>query len=103
MCMNKFEENLEAWVAGRLQGKELEEFEASLPEISAAQLEQQAQELKLDTLLKTHLPAPRLTNEDFFNHQLLTQIESEMPTAAEHHDFAEPRRSWWSIGRIVWT
>jgi hypothetical protein len=43
-----------------------------------------------------------MTNQEFFNHQLRTQIESEMPAAARQ-EFAEPRRSWWSIGRLVST
>ena len=100
--MNKFEENLDAWLAGRLSGKELADFEASLPEISAAELEQQEDAQKLRALLKTHLDAPAMSNEEFFHHQLQTQIErDEQPVARPA--FAEPKQSWWSIGRLVWT
>ena len=98
--MNKFDDNLNAWLEGRLIGKELADFEASLPEISEADLTKQ-EDMKLSALLKEHLGARPMANEEFFHHQLRTQIESEMPAAA-HHEFAEPRQSWWSIGRLVW-
>jgi hypothetical protein len=102
--MNKFEQQLDAWLDGRLEGKELERFEASLPEISAAELEAQPEATKLSALLKQHVSPTRLANEDFFNHQLLTQIEGEEDAAViAHQHFAEPRRSWWSINRLVWT
>ncbi|MGI8820544.1 MAG: hypothetical protein ACR2ID_06740 [Chthoniobacterales bacterium] len=100
--MRAFEENLEAWLAGRLQGKELDQFEASLPELSVAELEAQPEADRIGTFLKSHLGAPALTNEDFFNHQLRTEIEGDTRTAP-HHDFAQRRQSWWSIGRLVWT
>ena len=99
--MKTFEENLNAWLEGRLVGKELEDFEASLPAISEAELAQQ-EDRQLSALLKEHIGSPAMTNQEFFNHQLRTQIESEMPAAARH-EFAEPRRSWWSIGRLVST
>ena len=99
--MKTFEENLNAWLEGRLTGKELVEFEASLPAISEAELEKQ-EDLQLSALLKEHIGAPAMANQEFFNHQLLTQIEGEMPATA-HHEFAEPKQSWWSIGRLVWT
>ena len=99
--MKTFEENLNAWLEGRLTGDELAEFEASLPEISEAELAQQ-EDRKLTALLKTHLVAPTMTNQEFFNHQLLDEIERDMPELPQPV-FAEPRRSWWSIGRLVWT
>jgi hypothetical protein len=99
--MNKSEENLNAWLEGRLTGQELADFEASLPEISEAELAQQ-EDRQLTALLKKHISAPAMTNQEFFNHQLLNEIEAEMPAHAEH-EFAEPRRSWWSISRLVWT
>ncbi|HEX8280241.1 MAG TPA: hypothetical protein VF551_02595 [Chthoniobacterales bacterium] len=102
--MNKFEENLDAWLAGRLHGQELEQFEASLPEISAAQLEQQQQELKLGAFLKDQLTAPAMTNVEFFHHQLRRQMESETAaTAKPQHIEAPVRETWWSISRLLWT
>jgi len=99
--MNKFEENLNAWLEGRLTGQTLADFEASLPEISETELAQQ-EDRQLTALLKEHIGAPAMTNQEFFNHQLLSEIERDMPARAEH-EFAEPRQSWWSISRLVWT
>src|SRR3712207_2462795 len=99
--MKTFEENLDAWLEGRLQGKELETFEASLPEISAAELEQQANELKLGSLLKTQIGAPKMSNQEFFSHQISEAIaRDEAKNAAP---VAAPvRETWWSISRLVW-
>src|SRR6188768_2466429 len=101
--MKTFEENLNAWLEGRLQGKELEEFEASLPEVSVADLEAQPEAPQLAALLKEHVGAVALSNADFFNHQLRIQIEADLPAAAPATHFAEPRQGWWSVGRLAWT
>jgi hypothetical protein len=100
--MKTFEEKLDAWLDGKLTGKELTEFEASLPPITEADLAQQGAE-PLSALLKEHVGAPALTNEDFFNHQLRTEIERETRAAEPHLHVAPVRESWWSIGRLVWT
>ena len=102
--MKTFEDNLSAWLDGKLQGKELADFEASLPQISEAELERQQDELKLSALLKEHIGSRPMSNQEFFNHQLRTQIESETATErAPHHGFAQPKQSWWSIGRLAWS
>lgn len=100
--MKTFEENLNAWLEGRLNEKELADFEAALPQISAAELEQQ-EASKLGALLKKHVISPVMANEDFFNHQLRTQIESEERAAAPIIPEPRVRETWWSIGRLVWT
>ena len=64
MFMKTFEENLNAWLEGRLNEKELADFEASLPQISAAELEEQ-EALKLGAFLKEscrRTPAWRMRN-----------------------------------------
>ncbi|MFN2507696.1 MAG: hypothetical protein ABR589_02875 [Chthoniobacterales bacterium] len=99
--MKTFEEKWTAWLDGQLTGKELLEFEASLPDISAAELEKQ-EALKLGALLKEQLGPRTMENEEFFHHQLRTQIGRQTP-AMERPVFAEPRQSWWSIGRLAWT
>ena len=53
--MKTFEENLNDWVEGRLTEKESADFEASLPQISAEELEQQEQASQLRALLKEHV------------------------------------------------
>lgn len=99
--MKTFEENLDAWLDGRLQGKELEQFEASLPEISAAELEQQAHELKLGALLKAQIGTPVMSNQEFFSHQISEAIARDQAKSAT--PVAAPaRETWWSISRLVW-
>ncbi len=55
--MKTFEEKWTAWVDGQLSGRELSEFEASLPDKAAAEGEK-ASALKLGELLKRELSAP---------------------------------------------
>lgn len=98
--MKTFEEKWTAWLDGQLTGKELEEFEASLPDRAAAEQEKQEAQ-KLSVLLKTQLAAPAMGNVDFFHHQLRTQIERDSQSAAQ--PAREPRASWWTMGRLVWS
>jgi hypothetical protein len=97
--MKTFEEKWTAWVDGQLSGRELSEFEASLPDKAAAETEK-AGALKLGELLKQELSARTLTNEEFFSHQLRESIvrESGAPSQAP-----ETRPMWWTIPRLLWT
>ncbi len=99
--MKTFEEKWTAWLDGQLTGKELEEFEASLPDRAAAEQEKQEAQ-KLSVLLKTQVAAPVMTNVDFFHHQLRTQIERESRPATQPAA-RETRASWWTIGRLAWS
>jgi anti-sigma factor RsiW len=101
MFMKTFEENWTAWLDGELRGKELAEFEASLPDRAAAEAEKlEAQ--KLGGLLKQRLGAPAMGNEEFFNHQLRERIEAEDAKGSTARASRRPRFSW-SIGRLVWS
>jgi len=97
--MKTFEEKWTAWVDGQLSGRELSEFEASLPDTAAAEAEK-AGALKLGELLKRELSARTLTNEEFFSHQLRENIvrESSAPSRVR-----EARSTWWTIPRLLWT
>ena len=99
--MKTFEEKFTAWIDGELTGKELVEFEASLPDKAAAELEKE-QAHKLGAFLKEQLGAHAMTNEEFFHHQLREQIDrdeaEELPPAG-----ARVRETWWTIGRLLWT
>ena len=97
--MKTFEEKFTAWIDGELTGQELVEFEASLPDKAAAELEKQEAH-KLGAFLKKELPAPAMTNEEFFHHQLREQIERD---SAQELRPTGARETWWSIGRLVWT
>ena len=66
--MKTFEEKWTAWLDDQLSGRELSEFEGSLPDKAAAQAEK-AEARKLGELLKRELTAHPLTNEEFFSHQ----------------------------------
>jgi len=77
--MKTFEEKFTAWVDGRLTGADLADYEHELESHPDALAEKEAA-LELGNLLRSHLCAPPLRNEDFFNHQILHQIEvSQMP------------------------
>ena len=98
--MKTFEEKWTAWLDGELRGKELAEFEASLPDRAAAEAEKREAQ-KLGTLLKQELGAPAMGNEEFFNHQLRGRIEAEGAGKSTARESRRPRFSW-SIGRLVW-
>ena len=85
--MKTFEENWTAWLDGHLSGRELSEFEASLPDKAAAEAEK-VDTRKLGALLKSELGAPALTNEEFFSHQL-----RERMAALVVHQRASHRRT----------
>src|SRR2546423_8782966 len=97
--MKTFEEKWTAWIDGELTGRELIEFEASLPDKEAAEAEKEDAQ-KLRTFLKEHLPCRAMGNEEFFHHQLREKIASEsaVPTSPS----AGGGRVWWTIGRLAW-
>ena len=98
--MKTFEEKWTAWLDDQLSGRELSEFEASLPDKAAAQAEK-AGAKKLGQLLKRELSVHPLKNEEFFIHQLRERIVQE---SGEHQE--RTRRSstshWWTIPRLLW-
>jgi anti-sigma factor RsiW len=97
--MKTFEENWTAWLDGQLSGRELSEFEASLPDKAAAEAEK-ADTRKLGALLKSESGAPALTNEEFFSHQLRERIRESSVPSAEREGKAS---TWWTIPRLLWT
>jgi anti-sigma factor RsiW len=99
--MKTFEEKWTAWLDGQLSGRELAEFEASLPNKAAAEAEK-AEARKLGKLLKNELGVRGLTNEEFFNHQLREKIAQ----GRDSRGFRGRRRetsTWWTIPRLLWT
>ena len=101
--MKTSEEKWTAWIDGELTGNDLANFEASLPDLAAAEGERR-QATKLGSLLKEKLEAPVMGNEDFFNHQLLTRIQNEVDEETEVESPASEEMSvgWWSIRRLLW-
>jgi len=93
--MKTFEEKWTAWLDGQLSGKELAEFEGSLPDLKAARAEKSDAQ-KLGSFLKEQLSAQKLSNAEFFSHQLRERI------ARETEDRPRSRSTWWTIPRLVW-
>jgi anti-sigma factor RsiW len=97
--MKTFEEKWTAWIDGELTGRELLEFEASLPDKAAAEAEKLDAQ-KLGTFLKEQISCRAMGNEEFFHHQLRERIASE--TAVPTSPSAGGGRVWWPIGRLAW-
>lgn len=95
--MKTFEEKFTAWVDGELTGKELVEFEASLPNRAAAEAEKRAL-LKLGAFLKQQLAAQPFANEEFFSNQIREHIARHQSA----QDRQSPRSTWWTIPRLAW-
>ncbi len=96
--MKPFEEQFTAWVDGKLTGTELAEFEKQLadhPEATADRDEARA----LGKLLREYPTTPRLTNPDFFNHQLIQRIATETP---QPRPVEKKRSFFWSIPGLAW-
>ncbi|MDQ6807841.1 MAG: hypothetical protein M3Z64_00210 [Verrucomicrobiota bacterium] len=99
--MKTFEEKWTAWLDGELEGNELVEFEAALPDKAAADAEK-ADALKLGAFLKEQLPVAAMGNEEFFNHQLLARIERDEPEPERAQAADHVPAGWWSLGRLLW-
>jgi hypothetical protein len=99
--MKTFEEKWTAWLDDQLSGRELSEFEASLPDKAVAQAEK-AEAKKLGELLKRELSAHPLNNEEFFSHRLRERIVQE--SGGQHGERARrsSTSSWWTIPRLLW-
>lgn len=94
--MKTFEEKWTAWLDGQLSGKQLLEFEASLPDLAAAEAEKR-DAFKLGAFLKEQLGTQMLSNADFFSHQLHERI------ARDTQDRQRQASTWWTIPRLVWS
>ncbi|HST29734.1 MAG TPA: hypothetical protein VLK27_02720 [Chthoniobacterales bacterium] len=96
--MKTYEEKWTAWLDGQLSGRELIEFESSLPDLAAAEAERRDAH-KLGVFLKKELGAQALNNEEFFSHQLRERIARETETQTD----GGFRTSWWTLPRLVWS
>ena len=96
--MKTFEEKWTAWLDEQLSGKELEEFETSLPDLAAARAEKRDAQ-KLGAFLKQQIATQTLTNEEFFNHQIRERIARD-----EQEDLPErgKKSAWWTVPRLLW-
>lgn len=99
--MKTFEEKWTAWLDNQLTGTELEEFEASLPDKVAAEVEKRDAQ-RLGAFLKQELGATSMSNEEFFHHQLRGEIAKDAAASVKPQPATESRATWWSIGRLAW-
>jgi anti-sigma factor RsiW len=100
--MKTFEEKWTAWLDGQLSGRELAEFEASLPDKAAAEAEKTGAR-KLRQLLRNELRVRTLTNEEFFSHQLRERIVQESGGPSRASGGHRIQSSTWTIPRLLWT
>ena len=98
--MKTFEEKWTAWLDGQLTGKELADFEASLPDKTAAEAEKQDPK-KLGALLKEQLTTQTMGNLEFFHHQLQQRIQAD-ERSTDPSSESRPKARLWPIGRLVW-
>jgi hypothetical protein len=101
--MKTFEEKWTAWLDGQLSGRELAEFEASLPDKAAAEAEKTSAR-KLRQLLRNELRVRTLTNEEFFSHRVRERIVQESGGFSRVSDGRGIESSrWWTIPRLLGT
>src|SRR5215813_1004391 len=99
--MKTFEEKWTAWLDDQLSGRELSEFEASLPDKAAAQAEK-AEAKKLGGLLRRELSTHPLKDEEVVSHQLRERIVRESDGQDRERARRSPTSSWWTIPRLLW-
>jgi len=99
--MKTFEQKWTAWLDGQLTGKELANFEASLPDKAAAEAEKR-DALKLGALLKQELGAQAMSNEEFFSHQLRERIAREN-AMQDRSNAGGVRSTSWTLRRLAWS
>jgi hypothetical protein len=100
--MKTFEEKWTAWVDGELSEADRAEFEASLDDRAAAELEK-GQAQKLGALLKEQLQPRAMGNEEFFHHQLRERMMAETEQTHSPAAGVATVKSWWTIRRLLWT
>jgi anti-sigma factor RsiW len=91
--MKTFEERYTAWIDGALAEEERAAFEQEHPDLVG----EREQGAALRKLLREQLSAPKLPNPDFFNSQVLAQIEREQAGIVK-----KARRAWFGLPRLAW-
>jgi hypothetical protein len=92
--MKTFEEKLTAWIDGELTGDELVAFEREFggrPQLLAEKSAASA----LGELLRSQSAESRLTNADFFNHQIMERIRTA--------EAVPDRRPFFTLARLAWS
>jgi anti-sigma factor RsiW len=97
--MKTFEERYTAYLDGLLNEQDAAVFEREQPALAA----KKAEWLKLQRVLKENLVSVELTNPDFFNVQLLTEITRSPRNARTIGGrwFGIPRLAWGGLGALT--
>jgi anti-sigma factor RsiW len=77
--LTPYEEKLTAYIDGRLDAAQAAAFEREYPEVAAEKLAAS----RVRNGLRIHGAAPVMRNGEFFNHQILRQIEEPAPVPAQ--------------------
>jgi hypothetical protein len=91
--MKTFEERFTAWLDGALDGEELKSFEREHTSLS----QDKGDFLKLQSLLRNSDHRPQLANPDFFNSEIMAEIERQR--AAKNRPGG---RLWFGLPRLAW-
>jgi hypothetical protein len=95
--MKTFEEKFTAWLDGKLHGEDLRSFEND-------SLRNEKEEFhKLKNLLRQGLKGRQMEHPDFFNSQLMAQIEQEKANGSRRVKtwFGFPRFAWGGVFALV--
>jgi anti-sigma factor RsiW len=90
--MKTFEEKFTAWLDGKLSAEEARSFQKDHPFIQ----QEKADFLKLKHLLRKGFESRVLEHPDFFNAQIMAQIERESVSRRS------PRKGWLGLPRLAW-
>jgi anti-sigma factor RsiW len=91
--MKTFEEKFTAWIDGELSAEEAWSFQNDHPSLE----KERAELLKLKDLLKQGLEPRVLEHPDFFNAQIMAQIERERPRRRD-----SLTKGWLGLPRLAW-
>ncbi len=98
MKTSEFEENFSAWLDGALSAEEAAELEKEMRARGFDPLAERRAANQLGAILRQHSPPPVLDSPDFFNHQILHRLESEL----DRHPAPAVKRAWWTLPRFAW-
>ena len=88
--MKTFEEKFTAWLDGNLRGEELRSFE------NDSMRNEKEEFHKLRDLLRENLKGCEMEHPDFFNSQVMAQIEQEQAHRSGR------ARTWFGVPRFAW-
>lgn len=102
MKLSNFEENFSAWLDGKLSAEEIAVFESEMRNRGFDPEAERTAADKTRNVLRAHADAPKLSNPEFFSHQLLHRIEEDHATATASSAKVTPSRRSWFVPWMPW-